>query len=170
MIWSIISKYQYLSKCDKEDIKQEVLIFLWEKIIPVYDYERAHAKFSSFAYRCIVNFVNRRIQKMNRLYSYKENAAHIYYEIQDERVSKNVLIAKEKAKFFEDLVKEDKIKLKPKEKIVLNIIIDNPDITQREISERLGYKHPSAISMMLLRLRRRLAKSTILKKNDIIHE
>lgn len=170
MIWSILSKYGNLTKGDMEDLKQEILIFLWEKIIPAYDYNKANAKFSSFAYRCIVNFINRKIQKIKRNHFNETNAAHIYYDVCEERHSDNVLQAREKVHFFEKIIKNNEIKLRPKEKIVINLIINNPDITQRTISTIMGYKHPSAISMMLLRLRRRLKKSPILKNSEIITE
>lgn len=155
MIWSILNSYKNLSHQDREDICQDVMIFIANKVIPAYDASK-NTKFSSFAYRCILNFVNRYMNKRKRLAEYNHISAEIFYEKMNERKSHDTERARERIQVFEEMFNEERMELKPKERVVIQMILDDPDITQREISEAMGYSHPSAVSMMLLRLRRRL--------------
>lgn len=165
MIFSILRKYKNISMDDMEDFKQEIMMFLWNKVIPAYKSDLS-TKFSSFAYRCIVNFVNRKIHVRDRNYHYEKNASHSFYDIQTERCSEHVRLSRTKIQIFEKMIKQNEIILKPKEKKVIQMILNSPDITQREIADKLGYKHASAISMMILRLRRRLEKVKALKVSE----
>jgi RNA polymerase sigma factor (sigma-70 family) len=156
MIWSILSKYTNVGKKELEDVKQDTMIFIWKRVIP--DFKPSmKTKFSSFAYRCAVNFINRQIKKIFRKQVRDTGAYSTHYEKIEERKLEPVEDARRKISSFEKLMEsENRDCIKPMEMRVVKIIMDKPDITQREVALKLGYKYPSAISMMLLRMRRRL--------------
>ncbi|MGQ4893469.1 MAG: sigma-70 family RNA polymerase sigma factor [Candidatus Njordarchaeia archaeon] len=155
MIWSILQTFNNLSREDKEDLKQEVLIYLWQKVFPRYDSSKA--KFSSYAYRCSVNFITKRLKRRRNIRCQEENCINEFYvRLEEARQVKECELSNEKVKFIESLPTHPVIK--KKEKKVIEHIISNPYSTQREIAEKMGYSYPSAISMMMVRLRQKLER------------
>jgi len=159
MIWSIISSFSGLSFEDKKDIKQDVMIYLFQKVIPKFDPSRG-TKFSSFAYRCIVNYVRRHIVTANRKRIYLDNAAVEHYERSCiSAKSERVYYANERLDgLFHNVTENPECELRVKEKVVLLLMRSNPCITQKEIADIMGYKHPSAISMLVMRMRKKIRK------------
>lgn len=159
MIWSIISSFSGLSIEDKKDIKQDVMIYLYQKVIPKFDPSRG-TKFSSFAYRCIVNYVRRHLVTANKKRVFLDNAAVEHYErsqLADKR--ERVHYANERLDgLFNNVTDNPECELKVKEKVVLLLMRSNPGITQKEIADIMGYKHPSAISMLVMRMRKKIRK------------
>ena len=154
MIWSILAKFNGLSKEDREDLKQEVMIHLWNKVIPKHD--PRISKLSSFIYRCATNFIIRKVRKMTRERESSSDAAFGFTERKMERLSSRAIdAAKDRLEHLTYLL-EDGDLARAREAVVVELISGNPNITQREIADEMGYKHPSAISMMLLRMRKRL--------------
>lgn len=164
MIWSILQNYVGILKEDKEDLKQEVMIYIWNKVIPQYDEERG-AKFSSFAYRCVVNFVNRKLYTKNRKKINYTNAIDAIRNTRREFHEEEIGITAEKLKLLRELVSKEGGPFKEREKIVMTMMINRPSITQKEIADTLEYRHPSAVSMMMSRIRRKIKK--ILKDHDM---
>lgn len=159
MIWSIISSFSGLSIEDKKDIKQDVMIYLYQKVIPKFDPSRG-TKFSSFAYRCIVNYVRRHLVNCNRKRIFLDNAAVEHYErAQTADKKERIHYANERLDgLFNNVTSNPECELKVKEKIVLLLMKANPGITQKEIADIMGYKHPSAISMLVMRMRKKIRR------------
>ncbi len=161
MVWSIIGKYKNVLHEDMKDIKQDILLHLVDKIIPRHDPEIS--KFSSFAYRCIVNFINRRLRRDRRRVEKECMAAHMHYSKIFERDSMEPLTQNgEYSEIINGLTREEFGEMKGKELKAIVIMVDNPFITQKTLAKKLGYKHPSAVSMMLIRMRKRLKKNKLI--------
>ena len=154
MIWSILSGYGGLSNQDREDLKQEVLVYLWEHVLP--QYTPGRAKFSSFAYRCAVNFINRKLFSSNRKSNNVRVAIDRFQDILNDRNNQSNSPVEDKCKALEIIIRKKDGLLKPKEVVVLSLMRDNPYITQKDIAEIMGYNHPSAISMMMTRMRKKI--------------
>jgi RNA polymerase sigma factor (sigma-70 family) len=155
MVWDIIHGYN-LSHDVKQDICQEAMIFLWQSIIPKYDETRG-AKFSSFAYRCVVNFINKKIKILNRR---RLNTISVDSEKLEGMASyeHDVCFDDDPRGKLEELIDFNEGKMSEKEKTVLRLMRDVPHITQREIADIVGFKHPSAVSMLLKRVRKRIKR------------
>ena len=156
MIWSILSKYKMVPYETQKDIKQEAMIYLACKVIPKFN--PALAKFSSFAYRCVTNFINRRLQRDVRRGTRDLAAAERYHGKIAERTDLGPLTLEgECSEILVNITSgADMAIMKGKELMAIMLIMENPYITQRNIARKLGYKRPSAVSMMLLRMRKRL--------------
>jgi RNA polymerase sigma factor (sigma-70 family) len=157
MVWSILAGFHKLSHEDKEDLKSEIMIYLHRKILPKYDPTR-NAKFSSFAYKCIVNFIKRKLFARKKRRKRQAVVHHTFQEdIDNEERHKALECAQNRVVKLRDAISDGGV-LKPKEMVVFFLMDHNPDLTQREIAEIVGYKHPSAISMMMSRMREKLKK------------
>jgi RNA polymerase sigma factor (sigma-70 family) len=152
MVWSILSHYKGMDKTELEDIKQDVMIHIWTKILPAYDGRQC--KFSSFAYRCAVNFINSKMRSRRRRAARMSGVVNRYYgqgagaegHARVERMLSIVTVVGG---------------LKPIESKVLEMMLDDSRTSQNAIAKRLGYKSCSAASMILLRMRRRLREAGI---------
>lgn len=152
MIWSILSHYKGMDRAELEDIKQDVLIHVWVKAVPAYDGRQC--KFSSFAYRCAVNFINSKMRSRRRRGVRMEGVAETHYR------RMGGLDGHARAARMALIVKVVGV-LKPIESKVLEMMLDDPRTSQNAIAKRLGYKSCSAASMILLRMRRRLREAGI---------
>lgn len=162
MIWSILSGYGGLSNQDREDLKQDVLIYLWEHVLPQWEPERA--KWSSFAYRCSVNFINRRLFSRNRRERNVSVAVDRFQDIINDRKEEENSVCEQKTYILDIVIKKKSGVLKPKEIVVLSLMRDDPAITQKDIAEIMGYNHPSAISMMMTRMRKKIRNTEFLNE------
>jgi RNA polymerase sigma factor (sigma-70 family) len=162
MIWSIIQGYSGLSPEDKQDLKQDVMVYIWNLVMEQYNPDKG-AKFSSFAYRCAVNFINRKLYSRGRKNTTHQRALEVYKDKESEKNAEASEVVHDKLRVVYDMIVRDDDALKPKEKAVILIMIDDPYITQKEIAEIMGYRHPSAISMMMSRIRNkaRIAMSSM---------
>jgi RNA polymerase sigma factor (sigma-70 family) len=158
MIWSILQNYSGISKEDREDLKQEVMFYLWNHVMPQYD-ESKGAKFSSFAYRCAVNFINRKLYSSNRKRLTYTKTIETLRDTEKEYYEEECSITSEKIDMLKDLIDDDNGPFKDREKIVMIMMIDRPSITQKEIADTMGYRHPSAISMMMSRIRKKIRRA-----------
>lgn len=156
MIWSILNKYKGIPYESMKDLKQDVMIYLLHNVMPKFDPKVA--KFSSFAYRCIVNFINRRLHRDKRRYDRDIQAAERYYDTVNERYASGVATCEgEYAEILRNITSGNDTELmKGKELKAIRIIMDDPYVTQKNLARRLRYRHSSAVSMMLLRMRKRL--------------
>jgi RNA polymerase sigma factor (sigma-70 family) len=156
MIWSILNKYKNIPYETMKDLKQDVMVYLLNNVMPKFDPKLA--KFSSFAYRCIVNFINRRLYRDKRRHDRDLSAAERYYDTVKERYSAGMATFEgEYAEILYNITSGVDIGLmKGKELKAIKIIMDNPYVTQKSLAKRLKYRHSSAVSMMLLRMRKRL--------------
>ncbi|MCK9279290.1 MAG: sigma-70 family RNA polymerase sigma factor [Melioribacteraceae bacterium] len=162
MIWSIIHRYNNIPKEEKEDIFQNSCLFVIEKIIPKYDPSKG-VKFSVFAFRCISNLVQHNCIKYQKYKSYVFSGEDLF--MKDFPFIDSNCEESEKKSFDEERIKNLRLMiddnspecyLKENEKNVLKLIFENPKITQREISEKLNYSYPSAVSAILNRMRKRI--------------
>jgi len=161
MIWSIISGFHGLEHEDKNDLKQDILCYVYQDLMPKYEANRG-AKFSSFAYKCIVNYLRRRMYVRNREEMAIASAAPEYYDRFACGVkTPSAILATEKINSLMELLKRKKQPFSTKEKVIIAVLHDNTDITQREISQIMGYKHPSAVSMIVSRMRKKMKTAPI---------
>lgn len=161
MIWHIIHQFNNIPAQDKEDIFQDASIFVTTKLVYKYD-KTKNVEFKDFAYICIKNFVLRKINNFNK---YKKNivADSDMLKLLPEEV--DPASAKEdwdKVAALKRLLDSDSPVLKENEKTVLRMIFEKPSITQREMSERMGFHFASGTGAILNRLRRRIKEEGIL--------
>ncbi len=161
MIWHIIHQFNNIKQEDKEDIFQDASIFVTTKLVYKYD-KTKNVEFKDFAYICIKNFVLRRINNFNK---YKKNLVvdssllkMIPEQIDESSCCDNL----DKVSSIRKLFHNNPDMLKENEKIVLGMIFENPNITQREMSERMGFHFASGTGAILNRLRRRIKEDGLL--------
>lgn len=162
MIWKIINDFNNIQYCDKQDIYQAASIKLLNYIIPRYNPDRK-VQFKDFAYVCLKNFITRKINELN-----KHNNRNMLCEdglilsiagedlIDEEPFEEDILSLK--INKIREMADDEESSLKEKERIVIKMFFNNSNITQREISEIFGFNHPSGVSAILSRMRRRLAR------------
>ena len=144
MIYSILKGYGGLSREDRLDLLQEVMVYIWQHVIPSYDPERG-TKFSSFTYRCAVNFINRKVKGITRDRVYNTDAIETFSNGESEKYDEDTIRKKERVNTLSQIVCSNSV-LKHKERVVLTIMMDDPFVTQKKIAEIIGYSHPSAVS------------------------
>ena len=163
MIWSIISSFHGLEHEDKNDLKQDVLLYVYSELMPKYESNRG-AKFSSFAYKCIVNFIRRRMYMKKRMEMAFIASIPEYYDRFGHGVkTMSAVVATEKINALVELLKRRNHPFSVKERAVIAILHDNLDITQREVARIMGYSHPSAVSMIISRMRKKMKTEQILQ-------
>lgn len=156
MIWSILTGYNIPAQ-DKSDLKSEAMIHLWQKVIPRFDEDRG-VKFSSFAYRCVVNFINKKLYT-NARKNHLTDEMHSTFSFQ-EYISNDGALGQQLA-HVDALIGDKASQLKPREIEVLTILRENPSMTQRDIAAKIGYRHPSSVSMLLKRLRIKIRRMNL---------
>ena len=170
MIWSIIHNYSNIPFQEKEDIHQEASIFVVTKLIPKYDPSKK-VKFSAFAFKCLTNFIAYKstsyLKKKSNVISgddiftfCQENNGNFSLADEKDVISEKINFDEERLKTIREMMEDDTegSYLHPNEKKVLALLIENPKITQKEISENLGYSYPSAVSAILNRMRKRFKR------------
>lgn len=171
MIWSIVHQINGLSKQDKEDFFQDASLFLCEKVMPKFDPSK-NVKFEYFVYTCVRNYIYRKINSLNR------KNKNIFIPLQElgndgvDDLPKKALIENfiEDESCYDDIDRGEQIKkmlddnsdkLRDNEKRVLKMIYENKDITQRQISEIMGFSFASGVSAILARFRKRIKRDKI---------
>lgn len=161
MIWHIVHQFNNISAQDKEDIFQDASIFVTTKLVYKYD-KTKNVEFKDFAYICIKNFVLRKINNLNK---YKKNIiadSDLLGLLPEEIDPASVRDDCDKVLSLKKLLDSDSTSLKENEKIVLRMIFDNPSITQREMSEKMGFHFASGTGAILNRLRKRIKEEKLL--------
>lgn len=161
MIWHIIHQFNNIPVQDKEDIFQDASIFVTTKLVYKYD-KTKNVEFKDFAYICIKNFVLRKINNFNK---YKKNIvadSDMLKLLPEEVDPASVKEDWDKVAALKRLLDSDSSVLKDNEKTVLRMIFEKPTITQREMSERMGFHFASGTGAILNRLRRRIKEEGIL--------
>ena len=162
MIWHIIHQFNNISTQDKEDVFQEASIFVTTKLIYKYD-KTKNVEFKDFAYICIKNFVLRKINNLNK---YKRNIiadSDMLRLLPEEPDESSVNDGYDKVAALKKLLDSDSPLLKENEKTILRMIFKNPSITQREMSEVMGFHFASGTGAILNRLRRRINDEKLLE-------
>jgi RNA polymerase sigma factor (sigma-70 family) len=171
MIWSIIHKYNNIPFQEKEDIYQEVSVFVVTKLIPKFDPSKK-VKFSAFAFKCITNFVTYKAtmylkKKANvisgdDIFTFCQEHPGGFFSIVDEKedVAEKINFDEGRIAMLTQMLNDDSSEcyLHPNEKNVIKLLFENPKMTQKEISDKLGYSYPSAVSAILNRMRSRFKK------------
>ena len=162
MIWSIIHSFNNIPLQEKEDIFQETCVFITEKLIYKYD-PKKNVAFKDFSYICIKNFVCRKINNMNKrnkVLLVNDEVVSIQTEnLEDERIGNKQL---DKVVAIKKLLDSNSPLLKENEKTVLRMIFENPNITQKEMSNRMGFSFASGVGAILSRLRKRIEAENLL--------
>lgn len=161
MIWHIIHQFNNVSIQDKEDIFQEASVFVTTKLIYKYD-KTKNVEFKDFAYICIKNFVLRRINNLNK---YKKNIisdSELVRSLPEQMDPSSVDEDWDKVQSIKKLLDSNSVELKENEKTILKMIFDKPTITQREMSEKMGFHFASGTGAILNRLRRRIREEHLL--------
>lgn len=171
MIWSIIHRYHNIPFQEKEDIYQEASIFVVTKLIPKFDPSKK-VKFSAFAFKCITNFVTYKAtmylkKKANvisgdDIFTFCQEHPGGFFSIADEKgpIAEKISFDEGRLEMLKQMLNDDSEEcyLHPNEKNVIKLLFENPKMTQKEISDRLGYSYPSAVSAILNRMRSRFKK------------
>lgn len=162
MIWSIIHKFNNLTPQDKEDLFQEASVFVTTKLVFKYDKSK-NVAFKDFAYICIKNFV---LRKVNNIGKYKKviladsEVLSILPDMVDES---SIQEDSNRVSALRKLLERDSCLLKENEKVVLRMIFENPNITQREMSAKMGFSFASGVGAILSRLRKRIKEEGMLE-------
>jgi RNA polymerase sigma factor (sigma-70 family) len=161
MIWHIIHQFNNIPVQDKEDIFQDASIFVTTKLVYKYD-KTKNVEFKDFAYICIKNFVLRKINNFNK---YKKNIladSDLLKVLPEDVDPSSIKDDIDKVAAIKRLLDSDSELLKENEKTILKMIFENPSITQREMSEKMGFHFASGTGAILNRLRRRIKEDNML--------
>lgn len=161
MIWHIIHQLGNVSQQDKEDIFQDASIFVTTKLIYKYD-KTKNVAFKDFAYICIKNFVLRRVNNLNK---YKKNVvadSELMKSLPEQIDPSSVDEYWDKVSSLKKLLDSDSDVLKENEKTVLRMIFEDPTITQKKMSDRMGFHFASGTGAILNRLRKRIKEERFL--------
>ena len=112
-----------------------------------------------------INFEDVKFSKINNFNKYKKNIvadSDMLKLLPEEIDPASVKDDWDKVAALKRLLDSDSSTLKDNEKIVLKMIFENPNITQREMSERMGFHFASGTGAILNRLRRRIKEEGIL--------
>lgn len=163
MIWSIIHKFSMIPVEDKKDIFQEASIFVCRELIPKFDKTR-NVSFNNFSYICIRNFVTRKINNLNKRREKEIVDSQLSMMVMDEIVEENHHNDKVD-KVYKMLDKQPK-KFKHNERRILKMLKKNPKLTQREMSERMGFSFASGTGAILSRFRKKCKEENFLGEEE----
>jgi RNA polymerase sigma factor (sigma-70 family) len=162
MIWSIIHQFNGICSQDKEDIFQETSLFIVNNLIYKYNPER-NVAFKDFAYICIKNFIFRKINNINKINRVMIKNTDMQHQVEEQLDDKPLFKSPCKIQKLKILINSNSKLLKDNEKAVLKMIIENPKITQREMSEKMGFSFASGVGAILSRFRKRVKEENFLE-------
>jgi len=163
MIWSIIHKFSSIPVEDKEDIFQEASIFVCKELIPKFDKTR-NVSFNNFSYVCIRNFVTRKINNFNKRREKEIVDSDLVISTPHELVEEDN--RDDKVDKVYQMLDEHPRKFKGNERRILKMLKKNPKLTQREMSEKMGFSFASGTGAILSRFRRKCKEENFLGEEE----
>ena len=143
-----------------QEIVQRCRIWLWEKSLPKYDAHRVpHVKVSTYLYQCADNFIKQELRSAVRRHISRKKMTYVDPDLmlhtvhaQDTHLDDRIAVV------AGDVLKHPGKYLTTAQVAVFEAMINSPGVLMKDLAKRLGYQRASSLSMMMRRIRERIAQ------------
>ena len=148
---------------DEEMIQETVQrcrIWLWDKSLPRFDaWRKPKVKVSTYLYICADNFIKQELRALLRSRSSTQKLTYIDPQtIRETVLSKDCAMDDRIVAVAEDVMDHPERYLTGTQVRVFKAIIDSPSMLMKDLAVVLGYQRPSSLSMILRRIKERIAE------------
>jgi len=144
-----------------QEIVQKCRIWLWEKSIPQFNPAR-HTKMSTFLFTCIANFMRQEFRSITRRKFGRRQLMFVNPDIfRQMPQSRDFVLDGKIRELASDVIEHPEKYLSKTQVQVFCTMRDNPRMLMKEIATKLGYQRASSLSMMVRRIRNKIAQVAI---------
>jgi len=151
---------QRVSEDQVEELAQTCKISLWERSLPQFDRQRK-TKLGTYVYSCIANFLRQEMRTFARAARRNKEMLIDPEELGDLVAAPDTLHDHQIDQIAEDLLKHPGKYLTRAQAAVFEQYMAHPEMLVKDLAQQLGYKQASSLSMMIKRIREKVAQLSI---------
>ena len=141
---------------DLDDVVQKTMIHLWQVSLPKYNaWRKPFCKPSTFLFRCAYNYVSQEMRVISR--ARKTHMLCTGFADLELRQDRDRLLDVRIAALAEEVIRNPERFLTPSQSMVFSTLLDNEGKMMKYLAEILKYRRASSLSMMLRRIKERIA-------------